>query len=100
MKLVRDNIPDIINSDGKDCKYHYAGEEEFKTYLFEKLREELVEFIEKPSIEEAADMYEAFTEILFVHGIQLEAVKHYADFKRFERGGFKARIILEEVTDN
>ena len=49
MKLVRDNIPDIINSDGKDCKYHYAGEEEFKTYLFEKLREELVEFIEKPN---------------------------------------------------
>ena len=75
MKLVRDNIPDIINSDGKKCKYHYAGEEEFKTYLFEKLREELVEFIEKPSVEEAADMYEAFTEILLVHGIQLENVK-------------------------
>ena len=97
MKLVRDNIPDIINSDGKECKYHYAGEEEFKTYLFEKLREELVEFIEKPSVEEAADMYEAFTEILFVHGIQLENVKSYASFKRYERGGFQARIILEDV---
>ena len=97
MKLVRDNIPDIINSDGKDCKYHYAGEEEFKTYLFEKLREELLEFIEKPSVEEAADMYEAFTEILFVHGIQLENVKNYARFKRYERGGFDARVILEEV---
>ncbi len=100
MKLVRDNIPDIINSDGKDCKYHYAGEEEFKTYLFEKLREELVEFIEKPSVEEAADMYEAFTEILFVHGIQLASVKNYAEFKRYERGGFQARIILEDVTRN
>jgi len=97
MKLVRDNIPDIINSTGEDCKYHYAGEEEFKTYLFEKLREELVEFIEKPSVEEAADMWEAFTEILFVHGIQLENVKNYASFKRYERGGFQARIILEEV---
>ena len=43
MKLVRDNIPDIINSTGKECKFHYAGEEEFKTYLFEKLREELGE---------------------------------------------------------
>ena len=100
MKLVRDNIPDIINSDGKDCKYHYAGEEEFKTYLFEKLREELLEFIEKPSVEEAADMYEAFTEILFVHGIQLTSVKNYAEFKRYERGGFEARIILEDVTRN
>ena len=99
MKLVRDNIPDIINSDGKKCKYHYAGEEEFKTYLFEKLREELVEFIEKPSVEEAADMYEAFTEILFVHGIQLENVKNYASFKRYERGGFDARIILEDARD-
>ena len=97
MKLVRDNIPDIINSDGKECKYHYAGEEEFKTYLFEKLREELVEFFEKPSVEEAADMYEAFTEILFVHGIQLDAVKNYAEFKRYDRGGFQARIILEEI---
>ena len=99
MKLVRDNIPDIINSTGKECKFHYAGEEEFKTYLFEKLREELVEFIEKPSVEEAADMYEAFTEILFVHGIQVETVKNYAEFKRYERGGFDARIILEDVSD-
>ena len=97
MKLVRDNIPDIINSDGKECKYHYAGEEEFKTSLFEKLREELIEFIEKPTVEEAADMYEVFTEILFVHGIQLENVKKFASFKRYERGGFDARIILEEV---
>ena len=97
MKLVRDNIPDIINSTGEDCKYHYAGEEEFKTYLFEKLREELVEFIEKPSVEEAADMWEAFTEILFVHGIQLANVKEYASVKRLERGGFQARIILEDV---
>ena len=99
MKLVRDNIPDIINSDGTECKYHYAGEEEFKTYLFEKLREELVEFIEKPSVEEAADMWEVFTELLFVHGIQLEAVKNYAEFKRYENGGFQARIILEEVNE-
>jgi len=99
MKLVRDNIPEIINSSGKKCKFHYASEEEFKACLFEKVREELDEFIEKPSVEEAADIYEVFTEVLFAHGIKLETVKHYAEFKRFERGGFKARIILEEVSN-
>ena len=100
MKLVRDLIPQIIEESGKSCEYHIANYDEYKARLYEKMREELEEFINTPCVEEAADMWEAFTEILFVHGIQLDSVKNYAEFKRYENGGFQARIILEEVTNN
>lgn len=42
-KLVRDNIPSIIEKDNKKCNYHIAKEEEQLTYLFSKLNEEILE---------------------------------------------------------
>ena len=58
MKLVRDKIPDIIKENGKKCKYHVADHSEYKASLYEKMREELDEFIDTPCYEEAADIYE------------------------------------------
>ena len=58
MKLVRDKIPQIIEESGRSCEYHVASHDEYKTRLYEKMREELDEFIEAPCEEEAADMYE------------------------------------------
>ena len=100
MKLVRDNIPKIIEDSGKSCKYHFADYDEYKARLYEKMREELDEFINTPCYEEAADMWEVFFSICELHEIKMPRLKLAVENKRKERGGFKDRIILESVNES
>ena len=97
MKLVRDRIPEIIFQSGKQCKWHEANFQELKESLYKKLDEELQEFIENPSQEEAADMYEVLRTICWLHQISMESVIEHASYKRSSKGGFHEGIILEEV---
>ncbi len=99
MKLVRDLIPQIIEESGKSCEYHVANYDEYKTRLYEKMREELDEFINTPCEEEAADMYEVLCAICRFHELSMRNVKHYAADKINSAGGFGERIILEKVSD-
>ena len=100
MKLVRDKIPDIIREEGKECKYHVASLGEYRARLYEKMREELDEFIDTPSYEEAADMYEVFLSICATHDINIEGVTWWAAAKKLQRGGFIDRIVLEKVDES
>jgi hypothetical protein len=99
MKLVRDLIPQIIEESGKTCEYHVANYDEYKARLYEKMREELDEFINTPCYEEAADMYEVFLSICAMHDMNIEGVVQWASVKKLQRGGFEDRIVLEEVLD-
>jgi predicted house-cleaning noncanonical NTP pyrophosphatase (MazG superfamily) len=100
VKLVRDLIPHIIEEDGKTCEYHIADYDEYKARLYEKMREELDEFIETPCYEEAADMYEVFLAICQLHNMTMFSVECASADKRKIRGGFKNKIVLEEVNEN
>jgi predicted house-cleaning noncanonical NTP pyrophosphatase (MazG superfamily) len=100
MKLVRDLIPQIIEENGKTCEYHIAKYDEYKARLYEKLREELDEFINTPCYEEAADIYEVLFSIFEIHEMSMVRVELAALDKRTERGGFKDRIILESVDES
>jgi predicted house-cleaning noncanonical NTP pyrophosphatase (MazG superfamily) len=97
MKLVRDKIPQIIEEDGKTCEYHIAGSDEYRTRLYEKMREELDEFVDTPCYEEAADMYEVLRGICLSHALSMEVVENVAMEKRSKRGAFHDRIVLEVV---
>jgi predicted house-cleaning noncanonical NTP pyrophosphatase (MazG superfamily) len=99
MKLVRDNIPDIIEKDGKTCEYHIANHDEYKARLYKKMREELDEFIDTPCYEEAADIWEVFIAICHVHELSMIRVELAAEEKRYKRGKFDDRIILEKVDE-
>ena len=99
MKLVRDLIPQIVEEGGKTCKYHIANYDEYKVRLYEKMREELDEFIDTPCEEEAADMYEVLCAICRLHSLNMWNVKHGAADKLISHGGFGDRIVLEEVLD-
>ena len=57
-KLVRDRIPEIIESDGKTCVCETLSDEEYIRLLDEKLNEELAEYQESKSLEELADLLE------------------------------------------
>lgn len=57
MKLVRDNIPNIILGKQPNCAYAECRDKElYKRLLENKLFEEAKEFIEDPSTLEAADI--------------------------------------------
>ncbi len=99
MKLVRDRIPEIIKESGREPDFYIASETEYIKRLYDKLREELDEFIADPSYEEAGDMYEVFIAILDHHNMKLEHVDGAAFSKWNDRGGFKKRIILREAHD-
>jgi predicted house-cleaning noncanonical NTP pyrophosphatase (MazG superfamily) len=93
-KLVRDLIPEIIESEGKSCTTRVLSDAEYRTRLRDKLAEEIQEFDESGSVEELVDIVEiilALADLQGVDGTQLEA-RRLA--KRAERGGFERRLLL------
>jgi predicted house-cleaning noncanonical NTP pyrophosphatase (MazG superfamily) len=98
-KLVRDKIPEIIRASGSDLVCHVARDEEYNTMLIAKMFEEVQEFADSPSIDEAADVYEVFLTFLKNWGFELSDVRKFAQYKSRERGKFDGGIILDEVIE-
>ena len=94
-KLVRDKIPEIIAKNKEIPFTHKADDDEFKEKLYEKLVEEVNEFIESDSVEELADILEILREICSIKDISMGNLDSMRKKKRKERGGFDKRIILE-----
>lgn len=99
-KLVRDNIPEIINLSGKTCEYSVIEDDQYSLSLIEKMSEELGEFAESPCLEEAADIYEVFLAMLDNWNLKKHDVDLVANIKRNSRGGFSKRIFLESITNS
>jgi len=96
-KLVRDNIPDILDKKGVPYEKRIASPEEYKTELIKKLNEEVAEFAEAGDPGELADVIEV-----------VEALKKLADYANVEdlrrkkaesKGAFDKRIILKGEKD-
>ena len=96
-KLIRDKIPEIIIKSGKTPKIHISNNEEHWTRLKNKLLEEVNEFLDDESIEELADINEVLHAIYDYKKISKEEVEKVRKNKKNQRGGFKKRIILDEI---
>jgi len=96
-KLVRDKIPEIIKNNDSIPVRHIAWEQEYKDALVKKLEEEVTEFLETPSVEEAADVLEVMRAICLLQNINIDNLEQVRLKKSIERGGFGAKIILEKV---
>jgi len=94
MKLVRDKIPDIIEKSGKKCKYYVADETEYKLRLYNKMYEELQEFIQNPCAEEAADIFDVLIAMIRAHGVEAQDMFDWSDKKSADKGSFWKRIIF------
>jgi predicted house-cleaning noncanonical NTP pyrophosphatase (MazG superfamily) len=95
-KLVRDGIPQKIETAGQTYTAHIADANEFREKLLAKLVEEAQEIQAKPSAEELADLWEVIMAIAEEFKIDLAEVEA-ARKRKFEKyGGFSQRIILEE----
>ena len=102
-KLVRDNIPQIIQAIGKQPVTKILNQDEYITELRKKGEEELQEYLSaktnKESLEELADLLEIVHALATVHGSSFEEIEKLRVEKAKKRGGFTDRVFLVEVRD-
>lgn len=98
-KLVRDKIPEIIESTGKKAIYRILDEAEYKEYLEKKLDEEVAEFHESKSVEELVDILEVVIALAQIRGLSFGDLCDINLKKFHKRGSFSERICLIEVEE-
>lgn len=106
-KLVRDNIPSIIEREGKQATYKVLNEKDFKICLRLKLTEEIHELLAAVDasnidsiIEEVADVMEVLDALLETYGIDADTTALVQKYKREKKGGFNKRVYLLSVEDH
>ncbi len=96
-KLVRDKVPEIITNKGSVPITHIASDAEYGQKLNEKLQEEVTEFLKDSNEEELADILEVIYAICDYKKIDRNKLETLRKKKAEERGGFKLKIILDEM---
>ena len=99
-KLVRDRIPEIIETDGKTCITEILSDTQYLEMLDTKLNEELAEYQESKSLEELADLLEVMQAVVEARGWSWEQLEQVRQEKAAQRGGFARKILLKEVIEN
>lgn len=98
-KLVRDRIPEIIESSGKSCVIEILSDEEYLHMVDAKLDEELAEYHKDQNIEELADLMEVIYAAAIARGYTLDQLEQVRAEKAAKRGGFAKKILLKEVIE-
>jgi predicted house-cleaning noncanonical NTP pyrophosphatase (MazG superfamily) len=99
-KLIRDQVPGLIEADGQRAVTRVLNDTEFRAALLTKLVEEALEaraaeIEDVPS--ELVDVVEVIQALLKIIGITWGELLELADDKREQRGGFSRRLFLEYV---
>lgn len=99
-KLVRDRIPEIIESGGHRAVTHTLNDGGYRPALLAKLIEEAAE-ASRASADalpaELADVLEVVRALAMTLGLTWEQLLRLTAEKRTQRGGFQDRIFLEYV---
>ncbi|UTE78479.1 nucleoside triphosphate pyrophosphohydrolase [Rossellomorea sp. KS-H15a] len=102
-KLVRDKIPQIIESKGKEFSTKILNDKDYIKYLKEKAYEELDEYCEAETdgeaVEELADLLEVVRALSKQHGSTIEEVEKVRKVKAEKRGRFQKKVFLIKVDD-
>lgn len=102
-KLVRDNIPQIIKSNGEKPFTRVLSDKEYWKYLLKKDTEELEEVRTAKSLEERkkelADKLELIRAMAEYSGFSLDDIIEEADKKKAKNGGFERKLLLEKVIE-
>ena len=99
-KLVRDNIPAIIEASGAVCETEILNDADYLRMLDAKLDEELAEYHKDQNIEELADLLEVIYACAHARGYSLAELEAVRVAKADKRGGFDEKILLLTVTEN
>ncbi len=98
-KLVRDNIPQIIRNNNRQCSTRVLNDSEYYEELKRKLIEETNEFYESEDISELGDILEVFNSILKYKNISFSEIDKIRENKEKKNGSFEKRLLLEWVED-
>ena len=101
-KLVRDNIPSIIDSKGETPVTKILDDDTYRLELEKKLNEEYQEVLAANGddrVEELADMLEIIKALAKLENKTLQDVIEIADIKSKKRGTFEKKIFLEKVIE-
>ena len=93
-KLVRDNIPQIIEENGGKAEIRILSDEEYCTFLEAKLDEEVGEYHRDKTAEELADILEVVYALASSIGCSQEELQAIYQKKHDSRGGFEKKILL------
>ena len=99
-KLVRDQIPQIIQSEGRHPVTRVLDDASYLAELRSKLVEEAREASDATAADlpgELADVLEVLRALTVMAGMSWAQLLALADDKRSRRGGFEKRIFLEFV---
>jgi len=97
-KLVRDKVPDIINTNENGiATSRTLNDIEYAKELNLKLQEEVNEYLASENLEELADILEVIHSMLSVKGKSFGELDTMRIEKANSRGGFGGRIFLEKV---
>lgn len=101
-KLVRDNIPRIIEQNGEVALCRTLDVVECLSAFRRKLVEEANEVLQADTrsrfLREMADLQEAFEACLEAHHFSLQELRRTRDKLRAEKGAFKDRVFLISTT--
>jgi predicted house-cleaning noncanonical NTP pyrophosphatase (MazG superfamily) len=96
-KLVRDRIPEIIRSAGKNCETVIMSDAEYCQALRQKVIEEATELANAPDAElatEIADLLEVIEALMTSYRISEKQVQLEQDQKRAQKGDFRKKVML------
>lgn len=103
-KLVRDKIPEIIESNDEIPIIRILDNDEYRSELYKKLFEEVGEVVNASNkedvLEELADVLEVLRAIANLENIDINDIIDIANQKRKKRGGFEKKIFLEKKLIN
>ena len=99
-KLVRDNIPAIIEAKGAACETEILSDTDYLRLLDAKLDEELTEYHQDQNIEELADLMEVIYACAKARGYTVAELESVRAEKAAKRGGFDRKILLKTVTED
>ena len=102
-KLVRDNIPAIIEKNGETCMTRTLSGKEYEDALAEKLQEEVTELLnaytaKQRSVLDCAEEMADVMEVLYAMGktcaVSKQEIEHVRSQKASEKGTFSKKIFL------
>lgn len=103
-KLVRDGIPAIIQAGNKKYTMNILEQSQHEVEIKRKMDEELKEYQQASSneeaIEELADLLELIFAVLPLHDSSMDELEKVRLAKREKRGGFDKGYYLIEVEDD
>lgn len=98
-KLVRDNLPEIIQEQGETPIFHTLDDGDFEACLKKKLLEEVNEFINDSNLDELSDILEVLEALSNLYGWTDGEIQKSRRDKAESRGVFRERLFLEKVIE-